>query len=193
MNEALRRELIAMRDEDLRMREDLLRRGVLGDGYHPEMEAVHGRNAARLRQLIGEHGWPGKTLVGEDGAEAAWLILQHAIGEPDFQRSGLKALKAAAEAGEVPRWQVAYLEDRVRFFEGRPQLYATQFDLGDDGGHVLYETEDIEHVDERRAAVGLPPYQPPSGDPVEGRKTREQMKEFREGYEEWLRRTGWRK
>lgn len=129
MNEALRRELIAMRDEDLCMREDLLRRGVLGDGYHPKMEAVHGRNAARLRQLIGEHGWPGKTLVGEDGAEAAWLILQHAIGEPDFQRSGLKALKAAAEAGEVPRWQVAYLEDRVRFFEGRPQLYATQFDL----------------------------------------------------------------
>ena len=55
----------------------------------------------RLRELIREHGWPDEQIAGKDGAEAAWLIAQHAIGEPDFERQSLKLLRACAaeEAG----------------------------------------------------------------------------------------------
>lgn len=42
------------------------------------------RHAARLRDIFAEYGWPGRSLVGEDGAEVAWLLLQH--GGPDLQR-----------------------------------------------------------------------------------------------------------
>jgi hypothetical protein len=86
VNEQLRRELLAMREEDLRVRQELLDAGQLGGPYVPRMEEVHVRNAARLRELIGQHGWPAENIAGKDGAEAAWFITQHAIGEPQFQR-----------------------------------------------------------------------------------------------------------
>jgi hypothetical protein len=112
MNLILRDELLAMKEHDLRVRERLAEDGSLFKGYHPEMEEVHRRNAARLLEIIGELGWPGLGLVGEDGAEAAWLVAQHAISEPTFQRRCLALLQAAAEAAEAPAYQAAYLEDR---------------------------------------------------------------------------------
>lgn len=44
----LRRELLALAEEDRRTREALAAAGTLWDGYHPDMEAIHRRNAARL-------------------------------------------------------------------------------------------------------------------------------------------------
>lgn len=83
-----------MRAEDTRVRQELLESGELGGSYVPRMEAIHIRNAARLRELIAVHGWPDETIAGKDGAEAAWLIVQHAIGEPEFQREMLRLLHA---------------------------------------------------------------------------------------------------
>src|SRR5262245_52910998 len=102
MNQPLRDELVFMEEEDLRVRAELAADGSRFDGYHPLMEEVHRRNAARLREIIDAHGWPGDHLAGENGAKAAWLIAQHAIGEPSFQRRCLELLQAAAEAGDVP-------------------------------------------------------------------------------------------
>ena len=92
-NEELRRELLMMRAKDFRVREELALTGELFDGYHPAMETVHLENARRLEQLIDEHGWLGKSLVGEDAAEAAWLVVQHAISLPNLQRRMLPVLK----------------------------------------------------------------------------------------------------
>lgn len=91
-DESLRQALLAMKEEDLSVRAALIAEGVLSDGYHPRMEAVHRSNAARLTGIIERYGWPGKSLVGEDGAEAAWLIAQHAIGDPPFMRRCLLLL-----------------------------------------------------------------------------------------------------
>ena len=85
MNEALRAELLAMAQEDLRVRSDLAADASLFDGYHPRIEEVHERNARRLEEIVAKHGWPRLTAAGEDGTEAAWLIVQHAIGSPAFQ------------------------------------------------------------------------------------------------------------
>lgn len=70
INEELRCELVAMRAEDLRVREELLASGELGGTYVPRMEDVHKKNAARLRELIKLHGWPTEEVAGKDGAEA---------------------------------------------------------------------------------------------------------------------------
>lgn len=83
LNERLRSELVAMAENDLSVREELIADGSLASqGYHPRMEAVHKRNASRLALIIDRYGWPGISLVGEDGARAAWLVAQHAIGNP---------------------------------------------------------------------------------------------------------------
>src|SRR5262249_54218490 len=109
MSEALREELVAMAAEDQRVRAELAADGSLFDGYHPRMAKVHDKNAARLVEILGQHGWPGRSLVGEDGARAAWLVLQHAIGHPGLQRRGLELLRKAAARGEVPAVEVAML------------------------------------------------------------------------------------
>jgi hypothetical protein len=44
-------------------------------------------NTARLREMVGQHGWPGHRLVGQAGAHAAWLLAQHAL--PDLQEECL--------------------------------------------------------------------------------------------------------
>lgn len=62
-------------------------------------------------------------------------------------------MKAEPEEA-VARRNLAMLTDRVRVNTGRPQLYGTQFrPIG--GKHVPLEIEDTEHVDERRAQMGL--------------------------------------
>ena len=115
-----------MRAHDLAVRAELERDGSLFDGYHPRMAAVHDANAARLRAIIGEHGWPTASLVGDDGAEAAWVVAQHAINHPAFMREVRSLLSDASARGLVPRWQFEYIDDRINLFEGRDQQFGTQ-------------------------------------------------------------------
>ena len=193
----LRQELLAMAEEDLRLRAELARTGALYQGYHPAMRAVHDRHAGRLAEILADHGWPGASRVGEDGAEAAWLVVQHAIAQPGFQRQVLVALCAAARLGDVPAWQPAMLEDRIRTMEGRPQRYGTQFDWDETGQLSPLPIEDRPDVDARRQSVGLSPIEEeirrqraaaagsterPPGDWEARRQEREA----------WLREVGWR-
>jgi len=188
----LRMELLAMREEDLTVRERLLQAGQLEGGYHPEMEAVHTRNAARMREILSQHGWPTRTLVGVDGEEAAWMIAMHAIGDPDLLRKSLAVLENAVSAGEAPAWQFACLADRIAFFEGRPQRYGTQLDWDDEGYNSVYRLEDSEHVNEFRATVGLGPLERIGRD-GQTVKDPESLRRDRERYEAWARKVGWRK
>jgi hypothetical protein len=71
MNGDLRRKLLDMVEEDKRVRAELAATGELFEGYAPCMEEIHGHNAQVLGGIIEEFGWPGKSLVGEEGAAAA--------------------------------------------------------------------------------------------------------------------------
>src|SRR5258705_2833814 len=145
-----------MAEEDQRVRAELLAEGVLFDGYQPRMAEVHRRNAARLAAIMMEMGWPGRSVVGRDAADAAWLVLQHAIGDPPVMRRGLELLRSLPPV-DVDPIQVAMLEDRVRTYSGLPQIYGTQFDWDERGEMRPRPIEDGAHVDARRAAIGLPP------------------------------------
>ena len=195
IHEELRRELLDMRGEDMRVRQELLESGELGGPYVPRMEAVHIRNATRLRELIALHGWPDETIAGEDGAEAAWFIVQHAIGEPEFQREMLSLLQACARAKRVPPWHAAYLEDRIAMYEGRPQAYGTQWiDDPRDGRIRPWSIAEPDRVNELRAAVGLGalPTVPELG-PELTFEERRKIVDNRRWWERWLTKRGWRR
>src|SRR6185436_3940987 len=104
---------------------------------------IHERNDARIKQIVAEHGWPGRTLVGADGAHAAWLLVQHADTDRPFQRRCLDLMQGAFEAGEVAGQDLAYLTDRVLLAAGQPQMYGTQ-------GLGLLSPEDEARVDANR-------------------------------------------
>jgi hypothetical protein len=185
-------ELIAMAELDRTVGDELAASGALYEGYHPRMVAIHENNALRLQAIIAQVGWPTERLVGEPAAKAAWLIAQHAISRPEFQRACLKLLAEAAREHMVQPWQPAMLEDRIRVFDGRPQLYGSQLKPDAHGKLQPHAIEDPENVEERRRAVGLEPLaeilarakpQPLPADP----------ERFERDYQKWLIDVGWRR
>jgi hypothetical protein len=159
---ALLRELLIRRDEDQRVRHLVaIPKGRyvvrLPDKVAADWQRVDEGNTRWLGELLITRGWPGRTLVGEEGALAAFLIAQHADREPVLQRAFLDALRVAVAQGEASEAHLAYLEDRVRVHAGQAQLYGTQFTVAD-GEFGPYPIEDPDRLDERRATVGLEPF-----------------------------------
>jgi hypothetical protein len=113
-------------------------------------------NMVQLEEMIGKYGWPGRTKVGAEAAMAAFVILQHASVEK--QEQYLPILETAAAKGDVERFHLAMLQDRILMRRELPQKYGTQLWNDPSNGKLgLYPIEDSANVDLRRAEVGLPP------------------------------------
>jgi hypothetical protein len=119
------------------------------------VEKIDANNTKWLKTVLDQHGWPTRSLVGKDGANAAWLLVQHADRDVKFQRQCLDQM-AKLPKDEIAPQEVAYLTDRVLLAEGKKQLYGTQF-ITIDGKLRPQPVEDEANVDTRRAEVGLPP------------------------------------
>jgi hypothetical protein len=195
VDEALAAELVALAEEDQRVRAELLAEGTLFDGYNPRMEEVHVRNAARLTEILDAHGWPGRALVGEEGSRAAFMIVQHAISRPSLQRRALPLLEEAAARGEIDPVQVAYLDDRIRTHEGRGQRYGTQFDWDEQGELSPLPLDDPDGVETRRASIGLEPLDEKLRQmraDMQGEQPPADWAERRREIDAWARSVGWR-
>lgn len=125
MNTELLEYLESLKNKDISTRTKLLEEGRLYGTYEQEMQDVHRQNANALNEIISRHGWSGISKVGIAGSRAAWLVAQHAICTPELQRKFLQYLSKAAEADDAPEKQVAFLTDRIRYNEGKPQVYGT--------------------------------------------------------------------
>lgn len=120
------------------------------------IEKADRKNTERMKEIVAEHGWPGKSLVGMDGANAAWLLVQHADRDLAFQKECL-ALMRAMPSGEIEPKNVAYLTDRTLTAEKQQQLYGTQLVPTPEGDLQPLPIEDEAKIDERRASMGLEP------------------------------------
>lgn len=144
INEQLKREIFAMVEADQKMRQS----------YEWNSE-VDNSNTERMKEIIRQYGWPGKTLVGEEAANGAWLLVQHADHDVEFQNQALKFLQEAVAKGEAEKINAAYLIDRVRVNNGHPQIFGTQFYKNKEDKFGPRPVEDIEHIEERRKEFGL--------------------------------------
>jgi hypothetical protein len=155
---ALRRELLALVAADQADREFTRTMGTSAppDSLLRRMTANDSARTNRLRQIMRERGWPRAADVGWDGANAAFLVLQHT---PDavFQALMLPEVEAAYRRGELEGQAVALLMDRVRAAAGLRQRYGMQPQLRD-GRFVLGDdVEDPEGLAARRAEMCLLP------------------------------------
>ena len=155
MNNELRDELLARMEKEQNIRRDL---NNSPDDLQLMMRMMEAdaQNTMWLDDVIQQHGWPTKTLVGEEGARAAFLIVQHSPAL-QFQKKCLQLLDQAVRQNEADGISLAYLTDRIRTSEGKPQLYGTQGQTSSDDTIVPFPIEDEEHVDARRSAIGLEP------------------------------------
>lgn len=159
-NPELRRELREMKQRDQQARQALIEKQKSGAQLTLQdvaaLKSVDTVNTRRMKSIVEEHGWPSEQLVGKDGADAAFLLVQHADHDPAFQKASLELLREAYEKGEATGRQVALLTDRVLVAEGKPQLYGTQAQI-QNGEAVFRPIRDSVHVDQRRAEIGMVP------------------------------------
>jgi hypothetical protein len=152
---ALRAEFLELGRDDQAVREGLA--DAIKSNNTVFLEKLIEGDAARtkrLKEVVSAHGWPTVALIGRDGVQAAWLILQHSA-DWAWQEEMLPRLQAASESGDIPPADVALLTDRVLVHAGRPQRYGSSFSVVK-GRLVADAIEDEITVDSRRAAVGLP-------------------------------------
>jgi hypothetical protein len=167
---ALRAELVKRMAAEQGVRQELSTRLPGAKFFDPEarkkpevkaafekMATIDGDNLKWFKEVVGRHGWPGRSLVGRDGAQAAFLIAQHAVADPAFQTKCLDLLRAANNKGEVEGQHVALLTDRLRVLvEKKKQLYGSQL-KAENGKLVPLPIEDEANVDRRRKELGMPP------------------------------------
>ena len=152
---ALAQELLAMEKEDVAARTDWPATGS-DPQARQRMRETDARNEARLRHIIANKGWPTQTMVGYKAAASAWLIAQH--GSDAFLKSSLVLMRAAATQGEITPSRLALTIDRDLTNDKLPQLYGSQFQTGSDGKSVAFPIADPQHLEQRRARVGLEPF-----------------------------------
>jgi hypothetical protein len=152
---ALAQELLAMEKEDVAVRTDWPATGSDMQA-RLRMRETDARNEARLRQIIAGKGWPTQTMVGYKAAGSAWLIAQH--GSDAFLKSSLALMRAAAAQGEITPPLLALAIDRDLTNDKLPQLYGSQFQTGSDGKNTAFPIADPQHLEQRRASMGLEPY-----------------------------------
>jgi hypothetical protein len=156
---ALARELLAMEQRDQQARNRATKEGavVLEDSeIGKAIRRVDTANTARLKEIVDEYGWPGRSLVGERASRSAWLLAQHADLDLKFQKRALEMMEAMPD-DEIVRRDVAYLSDRVLVAAGKKQRYGTQLECRD--GELVGRTPiaDKDNVDARRAKVDMEP------------------------------------
>jgi len=150
-NDALKHELIEMVHIDQAIRAE-----ITEIGWHqapkPLVEKLQGidiQHCLRLKEIVVGHGWPSISLVGKEGVDAAFVLLQH-CPDTEFKIQILPELKRSFPKGKgVTGQQFALFTDRLLLAQAK--LAA---------GNLIFEPiAHEEKLNTRRAEVGLPSMQ----------------------------------
>lgn len=111
-------------------------------------------NLIKVCKILDEKGWLGPDVVGRQGSTTLFLVIQHS--DIKIQEKYLPMMRDAVKKGNANSANLALLEDRVLLRQGKRQIYGSQVGMmpGTEKHYVL-PLDDPDHVDERRAAVGL--------------------------------------
>ena len=129
-------------------------RGILVSRIAMAMETRDHANTIWLKGVVASGGWPKRANVGDAGADAAWLLVQHADADPAFQARALHLMEPLVKTGDVSLKNYAYLYDRVMLKLVAEQRYATQLTCRG-GRYVPLPVEDESKVEPLRREVGL--------------------------------------
>ena len=128
------------------------------------------RITTRFREIVDEHGWPGRSLVGRLGADAAWLLLQHADTEQEFRRTCIELLHEAVRDGEADPRHLGLIADRVESVENGHQVFGTDIIVKDGKAQLQWPLVEPDRVDALRQEIGLPPLEQDMESKVKGHR-----------------------
>jgi hypothetical protein len=144
----LQRELLELRKSD----QDALQGPQMPVEQLLALQQAHTR---RLKEIVAEYGWPTLSMVGNDAAQGAWLLVQHADDDHAWQRKALAMMEALVPSNEVRKPDIAYLRDRLDVADHLPQRYGTQGHCVASAKWAPFTLVEPEQVDARRQAMDL--------------------------------------
>ena len=193
----LRRELMALADPRALVVLPLLQWIAEQGADGAAAASLHREAGDRLRTIVLHRGWPTRSVVGRDGAAAAWRVVQQSLADPSLARSSLPLLSEAAAQQEAALAHVALLTDRICFLEGRAQVYGTQYGWSASGELQPWPIDNAGGLDGRRRRMGLIPIALNTARLRErmrrdGGTVPSQLLERRRAIARWAKRLGWR-
>ncbi|HTS75630.1 MAG TPA: DUF6624 domain-containing protein [Bryobacteraceae bacterium] len=125
------------------------------NGFDMEkMKQADRKHAAALEGIFAKYGVPTYRMVGPEAAADFVVMAQHQSSE--FRARVLPKLKANVDTGQADPGSYAMVFDRLQTDAGKKQMYGEN--LTCDNEHPELHAgpiEDEDHVNQRRAAIGL--------------------------------------
>ena len=158
----LQTELLAIYDDDqnYRLKYEQVSRKFGFDSKQSQMlwdtiNRLDSINLSKVKSILTRSGWVGPDQVGGQASMTLFLIVQHA--DLATQKTYLPMMRSAVKRKTAEPSALALLEDRVALGEGRKQLYGSQIGTDNAGKSFVRPLIDPDHVDQRRARMGLEP------------------------------------
>lgn len=121
------------------------------------MEKIDHFHTNHLKAILTVHEWISISKFGKEADHQAWLLVQHADHDPEFQANCLSTLEKLWPFKETDSKNYAYLYDRVAPKLGLKQRYGTQAIIEGEQIELLPFEGSLVDLNERRHEMGLDP------------------------------------
>jgi hypothetical protein len=122
------------------------------EGLVSRLRSVDSIASSGIEAIIDTRGWPGRALVGDEAAHAAFTLVR--LGKLSLKRKALVLLQKAVSSGDASALDAAYLLDDTQVALGEPQTYGTRLQFVNNHFEAA-PIADSSGVDARRRTVGL--------------------------------------
>lgn len=122
--------------------------------YAKNMAQVDSLNFITFEKIMDATGWLGPEIVGEDGVNTQFLLVQH-NNNLEVQKRYLPFIKKTVKKGKESPSHMAFLEDRIAMNSHQPQTYGTQFKIDENNDYYVWPIKNPETVNKRRIKIGL--------------------------------------
>ncbi len=107
----------------------------------------------KIEKIFEIYGYPSTAIVGEGSVIPFYLL---GFAPNSVKEKNLEILKTAADNKDISWKSLAMFIDKIKVAKKEKQIYRTQFWYDKKTEKEIYfETEDLEHLNERRLKVGL--------------------------------------
>lgn len=151
----LQKKLVSLAETELSMWNKLTQNGNRFEGIPKGFEELRISNAEELHAIIKNQGWPGYSLAGKKGSEAAFRVARSSIDKPELMKSFLTAIKNAVLKGEASETHGVILEDCILNYQKKPQSCGVFFDW-DEQGEITVNVTDVALANKKRKMLGMP-------------------------------------
>lgn len=115
------------------------------------------RHIKTLKKILSIHKWIDVSKFGKGPNSQAFILIQHADNDLEFQEEMLSVIFYKAKEKETQLSQFPMLYDRVMVKKNGVQKFGTQLFVDDTGELNVYSLESLEKVDEWRSEYDLEP------------------------------------